>query len=62
MSALLDVFTTSNWKEFKIIPPWWARMYASKKQHILNIAIEDYLMSNEEDAPSDIDEEKGNNK
>jgi hypothetical protein len=37
-------------------------MYASKKQHIFNIAIEDYLMSNEEDAASDIDEEKGNNK
>ncbi len=28
----------------------------------LNIAIEDYLMSNEEDVPFDIDEEKGNNK
>jgi hypothetical protein len=28
----------------------------------LNIAIEDYLMSNEEDVPFDVDEEKGSNK
>ncbi len=34
MSALFDVFTTSNSKEDKVNPPWCAQMYASKKRHI----------------------------
>jgi hypothetical protein len=33
-----------------------------KSSTFFNIAIEDYLTSNEEDAPFDTDEEKGNNK
>jgi hypothetical protein len=33
-----------------------------KSNTFLNIAIEDYLTSNEEDVPFDIDKEKGNNK
>jgi hypothetical protein len=34
----------------------------SKSSTFLNIAIEDYLTSNEEDAHFNIDEEKGSNK
>jgi hypothetical protein len=49
-------------RKTKLIHLGWHKCMLSKSSTSLNIAIEDHLTSNEEDAPSDIDEKKGSNK
>jgi hypothetical protein len=62
MSALFDVLPHPIQRKTKLIHLGGHKCMLQKSSTSLNIAIEDYLMSNEKDVPFDIDGEKGSNK